>query len=185
MDQFKSKVGPADGKLAVLLPGMGAVATTFIAGVEAVKAGLGKPIGSLTQMAHVRLGKRSEKRWAMIKDLVPLARLEDLVFGGWGPIPDDAYTAAAKAQVIAAFEKALDADHPNIYPSQLYAYAAIMCGVPYLNGAPNMSCDFPALVELAEKRGVAIGGKDFKTGQTLMKTIIAPGLKARMLGMEG
>jgi len=269
MDQFKSKVAPAEGKLAVLLPGMGAVATTFIAGVESVKAGLSKPIGSLTQMAQIRLGKRSEKRWAMIKDLVPLAKLDDLVFGGWDPIPDDAYTAAAKAKVlspehlaqlkdrlsairpmpavfdknvvkrldgsnvkkgskremanalmqdirgfmdknkcsravmvwcasteayqeagpehqsIAAFEKALDADHPNIFPSQLYAYAAIMCGIPYLNGAPNMSCDFPALIELAEKKGVAIGGKDFKTGQTLMKTIIAPGLKARMLGMEG
>ena len=269
MDQFKSKVAPVDGKLAVLLPGMGAVATTFIAGVEAVKAGLGQPIGSLTQMAHIRLGKRSEKRWAMIKDLVPLAKLDDLVFGGWDPIPDDAYTAAAKAKVlspehlaqlqpslsqikpmaavfdknvvkrleganvkrgtkrelanqlmqdirgfmdknkctravmvwcasteayqqpgpehqsIAAFEKALDADHPNIYPSQLYAYAAIMSGVPYMNGAPNMSCDFPALVQLAEKRGVAIAGKDFKTGQTLIKTIIAPGLKARMLGLDG
>ncbi len=269
MDQFKSKVAPADGKLAVLLPGMGAVATTFIAGVEAVRAGLAKPIGSLTQMAQIRLGKRSEKRWSMIKDLVPLAKLDDLVFGGWDPIPDDAYTAAAKAKVlspehlaqlqarlseikpmpavfdknvvkrldgthvkkgskrelanalmkdirgfmdkhkcrravmvwcasteayqeagpehqsIAAFEKALDENHPNIFPSQLYAYAAIMSGVPYLNGAPNMSCDFPALIELAEKKGVAIGGKDFKTGQTLMKTIIAPGLKARMLGMEG
>ena len=100
MDQFKSKVAPVDGKLAVLLPGMGAVATTFIAGVEAVKAGLGQPIGSLTQMAHIRLGKRSEKRWAMIKDLVPLAKLDDLVFGGWDPIPDDAYTAAAKAKVL-------------------------------------------------------------------------------------
>ena len=269
MDQFKSKVAPADGKLAVLLPGMGAVATTFIAGVEAVKAGLGKPIGSLTQMAQIRLGKRSEKRWSMIKDLVPLARLEDLVFGGWDPIPDDAYTAAAKAKVlspehlsklktslsaikpmpavfdknvvkkldgshvkkgskrelanaliqdirafmdknkcaravmvwcgsteayqeagpehqsIAAFEKALDENHPNIYPSQLYAYAAIQSGVPYLNGAPNLSCDFPALIELAEKKGVAIGGKDFKTGQTLMKTILAPGFKARYLGLEG
>ncbi|MGE5046961.1 MAG: inositol-3-phosphate synthase, partial [Deltaproteobacteria bacterium] len=100
MDQFKSKVAPAQGKLAVLLPGMGAVATTFIAGVEAVKAGLGKPIGSLTQMAHIRLGKRSEKRWAMIKDFVPLAKLDQLVFGGWDPIPDDAYTAAAKAKVL-------------------------------------------------------------------------------------
>ena len=100
MDQFKSKVAPADGKLAVLLPGMGAVATTFIAGVEAVKAGLGKPIGSLTQMANIRLGKRSEKRWAMIKELVPLSGLGDLVFGGWDPIPDDAYTAAAKAKVL-------------------------------------------------------------------------------------
>src|SRR3982751_4677406 len=100
MDQFKAKVAPADGKLAVLLPGMGAVATTFIAGVEAVKAGLGKPIGSLTQMAQIRLGKRSEKRWSMIKDLVPLASLDDLVFGGWDPIPDDAYTAATKAKVL-------------------------------------------------------------------------------------
>src|SRR6267142_6542404 len=100
MDSLKSKVAPAEGKLAVLLPGMGAVATTFIAGVEAVKADLGKPIGSLTQMAQIRLGKRSEKRWAMIKDLVPLAGLNDLVFGGWDPIPDDAYTAAAKAKVL-------------------------------------------------------------------------------------
>src|SRR5256885_1485900 len=100
MDQFKSKVGPADGKLAVLLPGIGAVATTFIAGVEAVKAGLGKPIGSLTQMAHIRLGKRSEKRWARIKDLVPLAHLDDLVFGGWDPIPDDAYTASSKGKLL-------------------------------------------------------------------------------------
>ena len=269
MDELKSKIAPADGKLAVLLPGMGAVATTFIAGVEAVKAGLGKPIGSLTQMAHIRLGKRSEKRWSRIKDFVPLARLEDLVFGGWDPIPDDAYTAAAKAKVLspehlhelkpvlskikpmpavfdknvvkrldgthvkrgtkrelanaliqdirgfmdknkcsravmvwcasteayqqpgpehqslAAFEKALDADSPNIFPSQLYSYAAISAGIPYLNGAPNLSADFPAMIEYAEKKGVAIGGKDFKTGQTLMKTIIAPGLKARMLGMEG
>src|SRR4051812_25183929 len=97
---FKSRVAPAEGKLAVLLPGMGAVATTFIAGVEAVKAGLAQPIGSLTQMAEIRLGKRSEKRWAKIKDLVPLTRLDDLVFGGWDPIPDDAYTAAAKAKVL-------------------------------------------------------------------------------------
>src|ERR1700704_911616 len=100
MDQVKSKVAPADGKVAVLLPGMGAVATTFIAGVEAVKAGLAQPIGSLTQMAQIRLGKRSEKRWSMIKDLVPLAKLDDLVFGGWDPILDDAYTAAAKAKVL-------------------------------------------------------------------------------------
>src|SRR5256885_6895330 len=100
MDQFKSKVAPAEGKLAVLLPGMGAVATTFIAGVEAIKAGLSKPIGSLAQMAQIRLGKRSEKRWAMIKDFVPLAKLTQLVFGGWDPIPDDAYTAAAKAKVL-------------------------------------------------------------------------------------
>ncbi len=207
MSEFKeTKVAPAEGKLAVLLPGMGAVATTFIAGVEAARRGLGKPIGSLTQMAHIRLGKRSEKRWQKIKDFVPLARLDDLVFGGWDPIPDDACTAAAKARVLvmvwcasteayqepgpahqslAAFEKALDANDPAIAPSQIYAYAAISSGVPYLNGAPNLSADFPAMIELAEKKGVAIGGKDFKTGQTLMKTIIAPGLKARMLGMEG
>jgi myo-inositol-1-phosphate synthase len=265
----KSNVAPAQGKLAVLLPGMGAVATTFIAGVEAARKKLATPIGSLTQLGHIRLGKRSEKRWSKISELVPLAGLDDLVFGGWDPIPDDAYTAASKAKVlnpehlsqlkgfleqikpmpavfeqkwatrlegkhvktgskreqanalmhdirafmdknkctravmvwcasteayqeagpehatIAAFEKAIDEDHPNIAPSQLYAYAAIMSGVPYMNGAPNLSCDFPAMIELAEKKGVPIGGKDFKTGQTLMKTIIAPGLKARMLGMEG
>jgi myo-inositol-1-phosphate synthase len=270
MSEFKqTRIAPADGKLAVLLPGMGAVATTFIAGVEAARRGLGKPIGSLTQMAHIRLGKRSEKRWAMIKDLVPLAKLDDLVFGGWDPIPDDAYTAATKAKVLAgellapmseylsrirpmpavfdhevvkridgknvkkgnkrqladqleqdirafldknncsravmvwcasteaycepgpqheslaAFEKALDKNDPCICPSQIYAYAAIRMGIPYLNGAPNLSADFPAMIELAEKTGTPIGGKDFKTGQTLMKTIIAPGLKARMLGMEG
>ena len=265
----QTKVAPASGKLAVLLPGMGAVATTFIAGVEAARKKIATPIGSLTQLGHIRLGKRSEKRWSKISDLVPLAKLDDLVFGGWDPIADDAYTAASRAKVlspehlsqlkpfletikpmpavfeqkwvkrlegkhvkpgtkreqatalmndirafmdknkcsravmvwcasteayqeqgpehanIAAFEKALDENHPNISPSQIYAYAAIMSGVPYMNGAPNLSCDIPAMIELAEKKGVAIGGKDFKTGQTLMKTIIAPGLKARMLGMEG
>jgi len=270
MSEFKqTRIAPADGKLAVLLPGMGAVATTFIAGVEAARRGLGKPIGSLTQMAHIRLGKRSEKRWGMIKDIVPLAKLDDLVFGGWDPIPDDAYTAATKAKVLGPellspmsqylssirpmpavfdrevvkridgknvkkgnkrqlaeqieqdirafldknncsravmvwcasteaycepgpqhqslgeFEKALDKNDPCICPSQIYAYAAIRMGIPYLNGAPNLSADFPAMIELAEKTGTPIGGKDFKTGQTLMKTIIAPGLKARMLGMEG
>ena len=270
MSEFKqTRIAPAEGKLAVLLPGMGAVATTFIAGVEATRRGLGKPIGSLTQMAHIRLGKRSEKRWAMIKDLVPLATLDDLLFGGWDPIPDDAYTAASKAKVLSqdllspmseylstirpmpavfdhswvkrldgknvktgkkrhlveqieqdirafldknkctravmvwcasteayceagpqhqsleAFEKALDKNDASIAPSQIYAYAAIRMGIPYLNGAPNLSADFPAMIELAERKGTPIGGKDFKTGQTLMKTIIAPGLKARMLGMEG
>src|SRR3954464_5876572 len=101
MSEFKdTKVAPAEGKLAVLMPGLGAVATTFIAGVEAARRGLGKPLGSLTQMAHIRLGKRSEKRWQKIKDFVPLSRLEDLVFGGWDPIPDDAYPAAAKAKVL-------------------------------------------------------------------------------------
>ena len=269
MSDKQTKIAPATGKLAVLLPGMGAVATTLLAGVEAVRRGHAQPIGSMTQLAQIRLGKRSEKRWAMIKDFVPLASLEDLVFGGWDPIPDDAYTAAAKAgvlspedlakvkpfletikpmtavfdqswvkrlvgtnvktgskrqlieqlqqdirgfmdrnkaaravmvwcasteafqeagpehQSLAAFEKALDENHPNIAPSQIYAYAAISMGIPYLNGAPNLSADFPAMLEFAEKKGVAIGGKDFKTGQTLMKTIIAPGLKARMLGMDG
>ena len=269
MSDKQTKIAPATGKLAVLLPGLGAVATTFIAGVEAVRRGHAQPIGSMTQLAQIRLGKRSEKRWAKIKDFVPLASLDDLVFGGWDPIPDDAYTAAAKAgvlshedlakvkpfletikpmtavfdrswvkrldgthiktgtkrqlveqlqadirgfmdrnkatravmvwtasteafqeagpehQTLAAFEKALDENHPNIAPSQIYSYAAISMGIPYLNGAPNLSADFPAMLELAEKKGVAIGGKDFKTGQTLMKTIIAPGLKARMLGMEG
>jgi myo-inositol-1-phosphate synthase len=265
----QTKIAPATGKLAVLLPGMGAVATTLIAGVEAARRGLAQPIGSLTQLGHIRLGKRSEKRWARIKDFAPLAALDDLVFGGWDPIPDDAYTAASKAKVLspehlaalkpfletvkpmtavfdkswvkrldgthvktgskrqlieqvqadirafmdknkaqravmvwcgsteafqeagpehqslAAFEKAIDENHPNIAPSQIYAYAAISLGIPYLNGAPNLSADFPAMLELAEKKGAAIGGKDFKTGQTLMKTIIAPGLKARMLGMDG
>ena len=269
MTEPKSKIAPATGKLAVLTPGMGAVATTLYAGVEATRKGIAQPIGSLTQMGQIRLGKRSEKRWAKIKDFVPLANLEDLVFGGWDPIPDDAYTAASKAgvlspehlaplkdflsaikpmtavfdkswvkrldgtnvktgskrhlveqvqadirgfmdrnkcsrvvivwcgsteayqeagpehQTLAAFEKALDENHPNIAPSQIYTYAALSMGIPYMNGAPNLSLDFPAMVELAEKKGAAIGGKDFKTGQTLMKTIIAPGLKARMLGMEG
>ena len=269
MPDPKSKIAPATGKLAVLTPGMGAVATTFYAGVEAARRGLAQPIGSLTQMGQIRLGKRSEKRWAKIKDFVPLASLEDIVFGGWDPIPDDAYTAASRAgvlspehlaplkeflsgikpmtavfdrswvkrldgthvktgskrelvaqvqadirgfmdknkctrvvivwcgsteayqeagpehQTLAAFEKALDENHPNIAPSQIYTYAALSMGIPYMNGAPNLSLDFPAMVELAEKKGAPIGGKDFKTGQTLMKTIIAPGLKARMLGMEG
>jgi myo-inositol-1-phosphate synthase len=269
MTDPKSKIAPATGKLAVLTPGMGAVATTLYAGVEATRKGIAQPIGSLTQLGQIRLGKRSEKRWAKIKDFVPLANLEDIVFGGWDPIPDDAYTAASKAgvlspehlaplkdflsnikpmtavfdkswvkrldgtnvktgskrqlveqvqadirgfmdrnkcarvvivwcgsteayqeagpehQSLAAFEKALDENHPNIAPSQIYTYAALSMGIPYMNGAPNLSLDFPAMVELAEKKGAAIGGKDFKTGQTLMKTIIAPGLKARMLGMEG
>src|SRR5438046_461099 len=163
MDQFKSKVAPADGKLAVLLPGMGAVATALIAGVEAVKAGLSKPIGSLPQMAHIRLGKRSEKRWARIKDLVPLSHLDDLVFGGWDPIPDDAYTAAAKAKVLS--------------PEHLAQLK------PSLSQIKPMAAVFDRNV--VKRLEVAIGGKDFKTGQTLMKTISAPGLKARMLGMEG
>ena len=250
---------------------MGAVATTFIAGVERVRRGLSTPIGSLTQMATVRLGKRTENRSPLIKDFVPLAGLKDIVFGGWDPIPDDAYTAAKKAGVLesadleaigdfmkaikpmpavfesryvtritgatnvktgpnkrdlaeqlrkdirdfkeqngctravmvwtgstetyikagavhetmASFEAAMEANDDAIAPSMLYAYAAIMEGVPYCNGAPNLSADFPALVNLANERGIPISGKDFKTGQTWLKTVLAPGLKARMLGLAG
>jgi myo-inositol-1-phosphate synthase len=258
------------GRLGVLMPGMGAVATTFIAGVELIKKGLGEPIGSLTQLGTIRLGKRTENRVPQIKDLVPLAGLEDLVFGGWDAYPDDAYEAAAVAGVLekehlnavrkelraiepfpavfdsryvakleathtksygslreaaeqvredirsfkeehglervvmvscastetylqpqeahfslGRFEEALDRSDPAISPSMVYAYAAIMEDVPYANGAPSLAADIPALVELATTRGVPIAGKDFKTGQTLIKTIVAPGLKARMLGLEG
>ena len=261
---------PASGRLGVLTPGLGAVATTFIAGVESVRRGLSKPIGSLTQMATIRLGKRTEKRSPYIKEFAPLAELDDLVFGGWDPIPDDALTAARKAGVLEEkdlapiadflsgikpmpavfdqkyvsrlsgpnvkkgktkrdlaeqlrqdirdfkskhtcdrvvmvwcasteiyikpgpqhatleqFEKAMERNDEAIAPSMLYAWAAIMEGVPYANGAPNLAVDTPALQELAVARGVPISGKDFKTGQTWMKTVIAPGLKARMLGLEG
>jgi myo-inositol-1-phosphate synthase len=250
---------------------MGAVATTFIAGVERVRRGLSTPIGSLTQMATVRLGKRTENRSPLIKDFVPLAALNDIVFGGWDPIPDDAYTAAKKAGVLesahleeiadfmkalkpmpavfesryvtritgatnvktgpnkrdlaeqirqdirefkekngcsravmvwcgstetyikagaahetlASFEAAMEANDDSIAPSMLYAYAAIMEGVPYCNGAPNLSADFPALTNLAIEKGIPISGKDFKTGQTWLKTVLAPGMKARMLGLAG
>ena len=263
-------IRPASGRLGILLPGMGAVATTFIAGVEAIRRGLSKPIGSLTQMGTIRLGKRTDGRSPLIKEFVPLAKLEDLVFGGWDLFPDDAYQAAAKAGVLskehlaelkdflstikpmpavfdqayvkkltathakkgknkadlaaqvmddiaefkktnqcdrlvmvwcgstevyrkespchatlAAFEKGLAENDPEIAPSQIYAYAALKSGVPYCNGAPNLTVDTPALLELAKKNGVPVGGKDFKTGQTLMKTILAPGFKARLLGVEG
>jgi myo-inositol-1-phosphate synthase len=258
------------GKLGVLMPGMGAVATTFIAGVELIKKGLGEPIGSLTQLGTIRLGKRTEDRVPKIRDFVPLSGLEDLVFGGWDAFPDNAYEAAVIAGVLKkehlnavreelqaiepfpavfdpryvakleathvkeysslreaaeqvredirafkrehgldravmvscastetylqpqeahfsleAFERALDASDPAISPAMIYAYAAIEEGVPYANGAPSLAADIPALVELATERGVPIAGKDFKTGQTLMKTIVAPGFKARMLGLEG
>ncbi len=261
---------PATGRLGVLTPGLGAVATTFIAGVESIRRGLSKPIGSLTQMATIRLGKRTDKRSPYIKEFVPLATLDDLVFGAWDPIPDDALTAARKAGVlqekhlepiadflaaikpmpavfdqkyvsrlsgtnvkkgkskrdlaeqlrqdirefkakhkldrivmvwcasteiyikagpqhatIEQFEKAMDRNDEAIAPSMLYAWAAIMEGVPFANGAPNLTVDTPALLQLAISRGVAVSGKDFKTGQTWMKTVIAPGLKARMLGLEG
>ena len=265
-----SSVKPADGKLAIFTPGLGAVATTFMAGVERVRRGLSTPIGSLTQMATIRLGKRTESRSPYIRDFVPLASLDDIVFAAWDPFHDDAFTAATKAgvleksdlepiadflkgikpmpavfethyvtrisatnvktgknkrdlaeqlradirnfmsangatrgamvwcgsteiyikagpqhQTIESFEKAMEENDVAIAPSMLYAYAAIMEGIPYCNGAPNLSADFPALIELANQKGVPISGKDFKTGQTWMKTVIAPGLKARMLGLEG
>ncbi len=261
---------PADGRLGVLLPGMGAVATTFMAGVESVRRGLSQPIGSLTQLATIRLGKRTDQRSPLIRDFVPLAGLDDLAFGGWDPIPDDALTAAHKCGVlddkdlapiadflkeiepmpavfdrhyvtridgtnlkkgktkrdlaeqlrqdivdfralhrldrvvmvwcgsteiyikhgpqhatVDQFEKAMERNDEAISPSMLYAWAAIMEGVPFANGAPNLSVDAPALVQLANERAVPVSGKDFKTGQTWMKTVIAPGLKARMLGLEG
>ncbi len=241
-----------------------------MAGVESIRRGRSKPIGSLTQMATIRLGKRPEKRAPLIKEFVPLAKLDDIVFGAWDPIPDDALTAATKAGVldqrdiepiadflrkikpmpavfdnkyvtrihgtnvkkgktkrdlaeqlrqdirdfksknkcdrivivwcasteifirpgpqhatIEQFEKAMEKNDDAIAPSMLYAYAAIMEGVPFANGAPNLCVDTPALIKLAQDRGVPISGKDFKTGQTWMKTIVAPGLKARMLGLAG
>ncbi len=265
-----SKIAPASGKLGILTPGLGAVATTFIAGVESIRRGHAKPIGSITQTATIRLGKRTENRAPLIKDFVPLADLKDIVFGAWDPIPDDALTAVRKAGVleekdvapiadflasikpmpavfdnhyvtringtnvktgktkrdlaeqlrqdirdfksrnkldrvvmvwcasteifikagpqhatIEQFERAMDNNDEVIAPSMLYAYAAIMENVPFANGAPNLSADIPALLQLAQQRGVPLSGKDFKTGQTWLKTVIAPGLKARMLGLAG
>jgi myo-inositol-1-phosphate synthase len=266
-----SPITPAQGKLGVLTPGMGAVATTFIAGVLAARRGFAQPFGSLTQMGHIRLGKRTEGRNPLIKDFLPLASLDDLEFGGWDPYSDDAYAAAMKAGVLdpgqveaigdelrairpmpalfspewvknldgvdhireakslrhaaetlmedidrfrgekrvdrvvavwcgsteayedpddvhldlASFEKGLEESHPAISPSQVYAYACLKMGVPFANGAPNLTVDFPAMLELAAEEGLPVAGKDFKTGQTLIKTMIAPGLKARMLGIRG
>lgn len=259
-----------EGKLGVLIPGLGAVSTTFIAGVDAIIKGQTAPIGSLTQMGTIRLGKRTDNRNPKIKDFVPLADLKDLVFGAWDIFEDDAYRAATKAQVLtpqdleqaratletvkpmqAVFDqdyvKNLDGPHkksaankmllaemlmddiktfrqtnqtdrevmvwcastevyieatdihstlekfesglinndPLIAPSMIYAYAALKSGVPFFNGAPNLTVDIPALIELADQTGLPIAGKDFKTGQTLIKTILAPGLKSRMLGVEG
>jgi len=265
-----SQIIPAQGKLGVLLAGLGAVSTTFIAGVEAVRKGLALPIGSLTQMGTIRLGKRTENRTPPVKDFVPLASLGDLVFGGWDIFEDDCYEAARHAGVleasllekvrpelsavkpwtavfdrqyvkrldgpnvkkgkskkdlaeqlradirrfkadhgldrmvmvwcgstevfmtqapahetIEAFERALEENDPAIPSSMIYAYAALMEDVPYANGAPNLSVDVPALMDLAQRRRVPVAGKDFKTGQTLIKTVIAPGLKARLLGVTG
>jgi len=258
------------GRLGVLTPGMGAVSTTFMAGVELVRRGESAPVGSLTQLGTIRLGKRTEGRTPKINEFVPLAKLDDIVFGGWDVFPDDAYQAAAKAGVLEAkdldkvkkflktikpmkaafdqhyvknlsgtnvkkaknkfelaeqlredirnfkkkskadrlvmvwcgsteiflkpeavhkdlksFEKGMRANDPAIAPSMLYAYAAISEGVPFANGAPNLTVDIPALEEYAKTKEVPIGGKDFKTGQTLLKTILAPGFKARMLGLNG
>jgi len=268
--QVGRNVAPATGKLGVMLVGLGAVATTFIAGVENVRRGCALPIGSLTQMGTIRLGKRTEKRSPRIKGFVPLAGLEDLVFAAWDPIPDDAYTAARKAgvleahhvepiadflkgitplpaafdrhyvkrldgtnvksgtskrdlaeqiradirtfkqasgaerlvmvwaasteafltpgpahQSLQAFEQAMERSDPAIAPSMLYAWAALMENLPFANGAPNLTVDIPALERLAADRKIPIGGKDLKTGQTMMKTVLAPAFKARMLGLAG
>jgi len=265
-----TSIAAPKGKLGVLLPGMGAVATTFIAGVELVRTKKAVPVGSLTQMGTIRLGKRTDGRSPKIKDFVKLARLEDLVFGGWDIFPESAYDAAAKAGVldphhlaavkmflskikpmpaafdheyvkklngehvkrgktkydvalqikkdiadfkkkqgcsrlvmlwcgstevflqphdvhstVEKFEEAMKNNHAAIAPSMLYAWAAITSGVPYGNGAPNLTVDIPALQELAQRHNVPIGGKDFKTGQTLLKTVLAPAFKARMLGLNG
>ena len=263
-------IAPADGKLGLLLVGLGAVSTTVVAGVEAIRRGLAQPVGSLTQMGTIRLGKRTDNRSPKVKDFVPLASMDDIVFGAWDIFYDNAFDAAMNAGVlekellnqvseqlaslkpmpavfeqnyvkritgenvktgknkmdlaeqliadiakfkadngcdrlvmvwaasteifleasavhnsIEAFEKGLYDSDPAIAPSMIYAYAAIKSGVPFANGAPNLTVDIPALTKLAEQSGVPICGKDFKTGQTFMKTILAPGLKSRMLGLEG
>ena len=264
------RIAPAEGKLGVLIPGMGAVTTTFIAGLEAIKRGLGKPIGSLTQLGTVRLGKRTEGRSPAIRDFVPLAKMEDLEIATWDIFEDNAYEAAVKAGVLEMpllqslkepleaiepmqavfdqkfvkrlngpnikaggskmdyaeavmedirqfqqrtkvsrmtmiwcgstevyheaaevhsslerFERGLRENDPEISPSQIYAYAALKSGVPYANGAPHMTTDMPALLELARDRSLPLAGKDYKSGQTFMKTLIAPGLKSRLLGVNG
>ena len=269
-DRSPEQIETADGTLGVLLVGLGAVSTTFIAGVEAARRGRAKPFGSLTQMQTIRLGKRTDARAPLIKDFLPLAQLDQIVFGAWDPIPDDAFESAKVAGVLRpedidpledfmrgiepmpaafdrayvkkldgpnvkrgankrelaeqiredirgfkrehgcdrlvmvwaasteiflrptdahssleAFERAMESNDEAIAPSMLYAWAALQEGVPFANGAPNLTVDIPALLELAAEKEIPIGGKDFKTGQTLMKTIVAPGLKARMLGLSG
>jgi myo-inositol-1-phosphate synthase len=269
-ERMRNVIQPAEGRLGILMPGLGAVATTLIAGVESVRKGLARPIGSLTQMGSIRLGKRTENRVPRIRDFVPLADLDDIVFGGWDVYDDNVYEAARNARVLdpalldavkaeleavrpmtavfdsayvsnlhgthvkqAAgkadlaravmddikrfresnhcarvvmvwcastekyiersevhatlqdFEQGLRDDDPAISPSMIYAYAAIRMGIAFVNGAPNLTCDIPALIELAKDTATPIGGKDFKTGQTLMKTILAPGLQARALGIRG
>jgi myo-inositol-1-phosphate synthase len=268
--QQGTKIAPAKGKLGVMIPGMGAVATTFMAGVEAVRKGIAQPIGSLTQMGTIRLGKRTEGRSPRINQFVPLANLKDVVFTGWDLFEDDAYESAVHAGVlekellnqikpflksikprkavfdrnyvkkldgkhvkkgknkmdlaqqlrddirefrkksgadrlvmiwcgsteiflkqsevhesVQAFERGLMKNDENIAPSMIYAYAALSEGVPFANGAPNLTVDIPVMMELSRRNNAPIAGKDFKTGQTLMKTILAPGFKARMLGLNG
>jgi myo-inositol-1-phosphate synthase len=263
-------ISPASGRLGILMPGLGAVASTLIAGVMKARSEGTAPIGSVSQMAHIRLGKREESRNPLIREFVPLADLNDLVFGGWDPLSPNALEAARTAGVMSdadlaplsgelesvvamdavfeqrwvsridgvrvkeetnkfeqaealmadierfrsenecdrlvmvwcasteayqeasdvhrtidSFEAGLKANDTNISPSQIYAYAAIMSGVPFANGAPNLTVDLPCIEELAAREGVPIAGKDFKTGQTLMKTLISPGLKSRMLGVRG
>jgi myo-inositol-1-phosphate synthase len=272
MIESPADIKPAEGKLGVLLPGLGAVSTTFIAGVAAIRRGLSRPIGSLTQLGRIRLGmrKQGEVRFPKIKEFVPLAELEDLAFGGWDIFEDNCYEAASKAGVLdqalldqlredleeikpmkavfskdyvkkldgtwvkqgkdkmelaqalmddiarfkadnncarlvmvwcasteiyleasevhsslERFEEGLRQSDPAIAPSMIYAYAALKSGVPFANGAPNLTVDIPAMRELARESGLCIAGKDFKTGQTLMKTILAPGLRARLLGIRG
>src|SRR2546427_4119834 len=265
-----SDIQPAKGKLGVMIPGMGAVATTFVAGVEAIRKGIASPIGSLTQMGTIRLGKRTDGRSPKIKEFVPLAGLDDLVFTGWDIFEDNMFDAATNAgvldryllqqikpflssiqprkavfdhnyvkridgpnvkkgktkmdlaeqvradirefkkssgatrlitiwcgstetfiepaaahQSVKAFEKALTQNDENIAPSMIYAYASLMEAVPFANGAPNLTVDIPAMHELARQNQAPICGKDFKTGQTLLKTILAPGFKARMIGLNG
>jgi len=266
----KIEITDTSGKLGVLIPGMGAVATTFIAGVHAVRKGYGSPIGSLTQMGTIRLGKRTDKRVPMIKEFVPLSDLDDMVFGGWDIFDDDIYASAVNAGVLEkktldmirpeletlkplpavfdqsyvkrlsgthvktgrtkmnladqlrqdirnfrsehdisravmiwcastevyiepspvhesleAFENGLENNDPAIAPSMIYAYAALSEKVPFVNGAPNLTVDIPAMIDLAKKNKVPLCGKDFKTGQTLMKTILAPAFKSRLLGVSG
>lgn len=265
-----AEIKETEGRLGVLIPGIGAVGTTLMAGVEMIRKGYSKPYGSLTQMGTIRLGKRTENNTPMIKEFLPLAGLDDIVFGGWDIYEDNAYEAALTAGVlnkedinkvrpflesiepmkavfdkkyvknldgpnkktgankiglaeqlmedmaefknkksldrmvvvwcgsteiymeyhpvwdtIESFEQGLKTNHEAISSSMIYAYAAIKSGIPYVNGAPHMCNDIPALIELANINDVAIAGKDFKTGQTLMKTVIAPGLKSRMLGVKG
>ena len=265
-----SRIAPASGKLGVLIPGMGAVATTFIAGSMLARRGLAQPFGSLTQLGNIRLGKRTDGKQPLIRDFVPLAKMDDLIFGGWDLFHDDAYVAARNAEVLSIehlnaiepelsavkpmpavffpefvkrlrgenvkkqtdkrelaeavrddvrrfkrdngvercvavwcgstevhheptevhqsiknFERGLEQSDPSISPSMVYAYALLKEGVGYANGAPNLTTDVPAFSELAREHGVPISGKDFKTGQTLMKTMLAPGLKSRMLGIRG